>query len=100
MAGKKREEGRTVADFAAVYGFCPFPLWPSWLLRPLHWLLGKPSPYTLYVQLVLNIERIRLQRAIGVGEGPTALLSDVQVDELVNLLKQSTADKARAEGDR
>ncbi|ANN16272.1 hypothetical protein SD37_11850 [Amycolatopsis orientalis] len=57
------------------------------------------APILLAVGL-LRDQRGRVQRAIGIGDGPTALLTDAQVDELIGLLEQSAKDKERAEGGR
>lgn len=72
MAGKKREDGRELADFCAAYGFCPFSLSPAgWLARGWAWLTGgvPQGGYYHYVSLLNNVRRVRLQESIAVGKG-------------------------------
>ncbi len=72
VAGKKRESGRELADFCAVYGFCPFSLAPAGWIARLWAFLTRTVPqggYYRYVSLVAHISRVRLQQSVAVGKG-------------------------------
>lgn len=64
MAGGKRESGRELAALIAVYGF-----WP-----------GFTMTYAVYVQLLLNLERVRLQRSLDVAKGFGAIMTQDDLD--------------------
>jgi hypothetical protein len=60
VAGKKRRDGRELADLSAAY-HCP----PAAVLA----LRGETPSYLHYVQLVLNLPRVKLQPAVAVAQG-------------------------------
>lgn len=74
--------------------------WRNWRSQR---VLQVVDPNGQPIDLVLGVaknQRGRLQRAIGIGDGPSALLADSDVAALSSNLAQSTTDLRRAEGGR